>query len=202
MPEREVVYADPFLKKEIYSRSIPEKAVHICTFEVSVMIAEMDESAYFIQRDGNDELWLQTEFDTGCGLILSGNGVADTACQELLTTLIKSRAGFCWPRKFISAGTMTKVTFDQMIRSIENELEAKTKITEKNKPEIAHVAEELGLYTRPDGKTNNHWRATCPGTNHSLQLQSPKNVFFCGYCKRRGGIDELRSFVREREEGE
>lgn len=200
MPERLVIYADPFLKKEVYSGSIPENAVHICTYEMSVGIDEVDESAYFIQRNGNDELWLRAEFGKGCGLILSGNGAADTACQELLTTLIKSRVGFCWPRKLIFTGTMTKETFDKMIRSIENELEANTKFAEKNKPEIAYVAEELGFYTRPDGKIENHWRATCPGINHYLQLQSTENVFFCGYCKRCGGIDELRSFVKEREE--
>lgn len=69
---------------------------------------------------------------------------------------------------------------------------------EANKPEIVYVAEELGLYTRPTATSTDHWRATCPGTSHFLKLQASNDLFFCGYCKRGGGIDELRIFVKER----
>jgi hypothetical protein len=37
--------------------------------------------------------------------------------------------------------------------------------------------------------------ARCPGTNHTLELKSKKNLFYCGCCRAGGGIDELVEFV-------
>jgi hypothetical protein len=39
------------------------------------------------------------------------------------------------------------------------------------------------------------WSALCPGTNHSLMISTNDNTFGCGYYKRRGGPEELRTFV-------
>jgi hypothetical protein len=42
------------------------------------------------------------------------------------------------------------------------------------------------------------WIACCPGTKHPLELQPKRNLFYCGYCRVGGGIDELDEFVAQR----
>ena len=64
--------------------------------------------------------------------------------------------------------------------------------------EIILVARELELNPQPTGTGPDYWQATCPMTNHPLYINAAENEFGCGWCKRKGGIKELRAFVKER----
>jgi hypothetical protein len=44
------------------------------------------------------------------------------------------------------------------------------------------------------------WIARCPGTNHTLEMQPKRNLFYCGYCRVGGGIDDLGEFAAQRKE--
>ena len=39
---------------------------------------------------------------------------------------------------------------------------------------------------------------TLSGTNHALELQPKRNLFYCGYCRVGGGKDELDEFTAQR----
>ena len=59
-------------------------------------------------------------------------------------------------------------------------------------------AEALGLSPRPSGGNPWSWEARCPGTNHSLMLQAKSGEWGCGWCRRKGGVEELKEFVAVR----
>jgi hypothetical protein len=64
--------------------------------------------------------------------------------------------------------------------------------------EIVAAARELRLDPEPSGTGPASWYARCPGTNHSLRIQAETGQFGCGYCKQKGGVEELRRFTRTR----
>jgi hypothetical protein len=64
--------------------------------------------------------------------------------------------------------------------------------------EIVTKAAQLGLLPKASNLGIRTWIARCPGTNHTLELQPKKNLFYCGYCRVGGGRDELDEFVAQR----
>ena len=72
----------------------------------------------------------------------------------------------------------------------ENELWREAKIITK--------AAQSGLTLEASHFSRATWIACCPGTNHTLELQPKRNLFYCGYCRVGGGIDELDEFVAQR----
>ncbi len=83
-----------------------------------------------------------------------------------------------------------------MLSSVESALDEIARQAEEQRPPIVVVAEELGLGPSPEGSSPSNWLCRCPETNHSLYLAGEE--FGCGYCRRKGGADELRRFVEER----
>jgi hypothetical protein len=72
----------------------------------------------------------------------------------------------------------------------ENELWREAKIVTK--------AAHLGLVLQASHFSRGTWIACCPGTNHTLELQPKRNLFYCGCCRVGGGIAELDEFVAQR----
>ena len=106
--------------------------------------------------------------------------------------------GFGWPREFLVAGAVDGPAYHAVIRTIESELEQNAATALRDESELVVAARELGLSPEPTGTNPHHWRARCPDTNHGLMIHSESDTFGCGYCRRRGGPDELRAFVEAR----
>ena len=66
-----------------------------------------------------------------------------------------------------------------------------------NETEIVRVARELGLDPVPSGDSPTAWIARCPGQRgrHTLQLSTRNDQFGCGYCRVKGGVDDLSAFI-------
>ena len=56
---------------------------------------------------------------------------------------------------------------------------------------IVTKAAHLGIALQASHFSRGTWIACCPGTNHTLELQPKRNLFYCGYCRVGGGVDEL-----------
>jgi hypothetical protein len=63
---------------------------------------------------------------------------------------------------------------------------------------VINTAKLLGLHPEPTGEHPDKWRTACPGSNHPIFISADEDRWFCGWCKRKGGPDELESFNRER----
>jgi len=68
----------------------------------------------------------------------------------------------------------------------------------ENETEIIRVARELGLQPEPAGIGPVQWYATCPRRRgHRLMITTGHDEVGCGYCRVKGGVDELRAFAAE-----
>jgi hypothetical protein len=122
------------------------------------------------------------------------------ACLNLLDRLFYARLGFNWPEEFIAGGIVNKSAFDSLVGRIEHELEDNAQKARETETEIIKVARELGLSPKPTGTGPTYWWARCPETNHHLYINAAEDSFGCGWCKRKGAVEELRAFVRERKD--
>jgi hypothetical protein len=191
----------------------------VCEWNLGV--AEIEEAAFFRRTATQDELWIVAGLDlvlgnpagrpiafadvglsTVCniGLAVAAPKVMTppAACARLLEALIRARVGFAWPGTFIAAGIVAKPVFNNLTRRIERELDENARKAQHKETEIIEAARKLGLAPRPAGADPDAWQATCPETNHFLEINAATNFFWCGWCKRKGSLKELQAFAKER----
>lgn len=77
--------------------------------------------------------------------------------------------------------------------SYERAQDAATAAEASRPSRILAAARDAGLTPEPVGERS--WVANCPGTGHTLMLGTSSETFGCGYCKAKGGPDELHAFV-------
>jgi hypothetical protein len=198
MTNQEDLINDPFLKESSCTERLPSDASLICSYDSDFGIDSLEESAYFRRENNRDELWITSSYKTGRAYTFPSQDTAQSASLRLIGRLFRARVGFEWPAGFISPGLVNKAAFTKLVKQIERELDDNRRKALKNKAEIVLVAEELGLSPRPTGTAPGLWAANCPGTNHFLYISATGSSFGCGWCKRKGGPEELRAFVDER----
>ncbi|MCL7765359.1 hypothetical protein MPF19_18205 [Polaribacter sp. Z014] len=93
----------------------------------------------------------------------------------------------------------TQLEFDTIISDIKNpKIIEKAKATQKITPLITFL-EQQQLHPKPTGFNENSWTANCPsGGNHFIQVVTTNDQWGCGYCKRKGGKEELEKWLQER----
>ncbi len=216
------LFADPWLHHVPENTCLPDNLAFVCAYEVDINPFSTQDALYFRRTDARDELWLaqgdylySTEgtadpppsppdlqvkgHRAGCACSAPKNGDTLTACLNLIEGLVLSRVGCGWPDKFLAPGIVDESTFKNLVARIEHDLDENVQRAREAETEIIKVARELGLQPEPSGKGPTLWRARCPETSHPLELGAAANGFFCGYCGRKGGPEELRAFARERE---
>jgi hypothetical protein len=104
----------------------------------------------------------------------------------------------CWHRNV--GGLVPEGWFGHLVARLENEWEENRQKAEKRETEIIKVARELGLSPEPTSTGPDYWQATCPEKNHPLYINAAADSFGCGWCRRKGGVEELRALVKERKE--
>jgi hypothetical protein len=87
---------------------------------------------------------------------------------------------------------------DSLVGRIKNEYQENRQKARERETEIIKVARELGLSPYSTGTGPDYWQASCPRRNHRLYINAAENSFGCGWCKRKGAVEELRAFVKER----
>ena len=196
------VFADPWLKKGD-SVALPQGANFVCSYYVDVVVDRFKETTYFRRTSIRDELWIESGeaedyFRSGCAVSAPSKGGIRPACLELLKILFRARVGFEWPSNFIFGGIVKEREFTRLLRGIENDLAKNSEKARQRETEIIKLARELKLYPEPTGTGPDYWHAKCPGGNHPVYINAADNQFGCGWCKRKGGPEELRAFVTER----
>ncbi len=212
------VKVDPWLQKqEEYKeyKRIPEEAVFVCAYFVFVNPFDFVDAAFLRRTGEKDELWVgtwdhetnkrladysdQSQFESfGCMVVKPQSGGYFSAARILLAHLFRSRVGFVSPSDFLQGGLLAKSHYLEVINFLRNELRDYKDEARKNMTEIVYVAKELGLGPEPTGSGPYSWIARCPGTNHHIAISTESDSFGCGYCRRKGGPEELKAFVKER----
>ncbi|MCP4546382.1 MAG: hypothetical protein GY835_07945 [bacterium] len=213
--------AEDFVRHDERKPRLPARLEFICAYDSVVQICDMLEVLYLRRIKGRDELWMAFGLDVinrdgfvesthpavisglaeECKRVFSAQADGDKAdaARRMLEIHVRGNHGFKWPNRFVKGGLIDKPAFQQMLVDLEAELKANAAKarTYENAP-IVVAARELGLHPRPTGTGPIHWEATCPGTNHTIMIGAESNEFGCGYCRGKGGPDELREFVKQR----
>lgn len=134
----------------------------------------------------------------GCAYAVPREGTESKSCLGLLERLFRARVGFYWPTDFIAPGIITKAAYDALAARLKQEWQENEQAARQRETEIIAVARELGLCPHPAGTGPDHWYATCPRHSHVLFMNAAAGSFGCPWCKRKGGVEELRALVKER----
>ena len=223
MSEHQILSVEPWESGGAVEPSISSEFVFVCAYEILVeMIADLTELAFIRRTADRDELWVAVdpppeilaalaELPKPAGVdpsrpIKAGRAVVArrasnvlSAATALLGALFEARKGYGSPQQLLLGGLVDRQAYEAVRAELRREHDENTEaalLEELN--EIVIAAEELNLRPRPTGTGPHHWAANCPGTNHTLMIESETNQFGCGYCRRNGGRDELRAFVEER----
>jgi hypothetical protein len=218
------IFADPWLKKAQKAAILPDDARFACAYELNLVVDQFDEATFLRRTETTDELWIGAgkypsarvgmpngtatpkEFEgeelsrIGCVFAVPRKDDKLTACLKLMELFFRARIGFEWPSRFLVSGIVDQSAFNNLVGRIEHELEENRQKTLEQETEIIKVARMLGLSPQPTGTGVSYWQARCPETNHQLYINAEKNSFGCGWCKRKGSIEELRAFVKERKD--
>lgn len=191
------IHIDPWIHHG--AGKVPTRAALVCAYHLYIGIDTIDEQVFFRRTAGYDELWVQG-FITGLAVRALSSDEPFDACLRLFALLIRSRAGHGWPTGFQTAGLLNEKAFGRLLADLVAEMDDNSQAAESNKTEIVAVAQELDLSPEPTGTAPRAWQARCPETNHKLQIDAETNLFFCGWCRRKGGPPELRALTRERKQ--
>jgi len=224
MNESKEIFADPWLKKATDTANLPEDLVFVCAYDLDIGPDFIEEAAFFRRTETADELWIAAGYvvpmvraiadgtappgdlnvrklkGIGCAFAVEKGGEERVSCLNLLEHLFRARLGFNWPKGFLDPGMIGESDFNRVVRKIERELEENARQAREAETEIIEVARELGLCPQPAGTGPSFWFARCPERNHPLFIDAAENEFGCGWCKRKGGVEELRAFVKERKD--
>ena len=213
------ITVDPWLKNAAPDATAPDDAEFVCAYENNLGIESEEEVAFIERTAERDVLWIAYDMGPEEPTLRAGqlaksvpdlaaalrpavsrprDGDTLAACGGLLNILFRARVGFSWPSRFLAEGVVTRQDFDRVVGALKAELDANAAKARNSETEIVKIARDLGLDPRPNGKSANRWHATCPKTNHHLEINASRNEFFCGWCKRKGGLDALRDFAAQR----
>jgi hypothetical protein len=171
----------------------------VCILVVDAVIDEIEVEICCQRTDGVDRVfstsmgmdWLRAERPSVSTLAYS--------IDTLLFSIIARCLRYVGQPVDVRAGLLSKKHVEAIINSVCFELDEIKKENEVwREAEIVTKAAHLGLALEASNFSRGTWIACCPGTNHTLELQPKRNLFYCGYCRVGGGIDKLDEFVAQR----
>jgi hypothetical protein len=120
------------------------------------------------------------------------------AATALLDMLVRSRVHFSGSQPPYLSGLLAGHELANIVGSVADQLEHNSQMAEakqlQHEAPIITLARELNLNPRPAGHNDSAWMADCPRRSHSIMISPSNSEFGCGYCKRKGGPEELRAF--------
>ena len=133
---------------------------------------------------------------------ISGAERSDELISEIINALVRTR----WPYEIagecLREGLINKDRWQSVLDVFDAERtrhhdEARKRVAAKPSA-VINAAQMLGLHPEPTGEHPDQWQASCPGTNHPLFISASADKRFCGWCKRKGGPEDLETFCHER----
>jgi hypothetical protein len=169
----------------------------VCILVVDAIFDEFEIEICCQRTDGVDQVystsmdWLRAERPS--------EGTLAYSVETLLFSIITRCLRYVGEPVDVRAGLLSKGHVWAIVSSVGLEMDEIKKENELGrKAKIVTKAAQLGLALQASHFSRDTWIACCPGTNHTLELQPKRNLFYCGCCRVGGGIDELDEFVAQR----
>jgi hypothetical protein len=169
----------------------------VCVLTVKTILDDWEVKICCQRTNGVDRVF-STDMDWLCAERASESNLFNSVAI-LLPIIISRCLHFVGEPIHVRAGLLNKKRVEAIISDVYFEMD---KIKKENEllreAEIVKKAAHLGLHPETSNLSGGTWIACCPGTNHPLQLQPKRSLFYCGYCKVGGGINKLDEFAAER----
>jgi hypothetical protein len=148
-----------------------------------------------------DPQWRDLEHDRGLAAAGVIHGTPEEAAKFLFTSLQQCHFPYTGAIEPFVGGLLSSETIGGLVDDLHAEWDRNRREAiaeaERTPPPIVLTARELGLAPRPAGHNATAWVANCPsGRGHTIMISATSNEFGCGYCRKKGGPNELRTFCR------
>ena len=230
MSKNNICFIDPWFQDPKTQRKIPPSARFVMSFKADDNgWCDYAEACFLHRTKRYDELWIargkHASVDGGScdvaedvgfirklygrdvqGLAVrrTSEGTDKDAARGLLEAYFYVITQYVSMRGFIKHGMLVGVDYHRTLDGIEKRrdlfAEAARRQAENTPSALVEAAEELDLCPVPSGTSGHSWYGNCPGTNHRLMISAGSEEFGCGYCRVKGGVEELRAFVAKRRE--
>jgi hypothetical protein len=124
--------------------------------------------------------------------------------NEFLTDLFSFRGNLHGNPWFEKSEVITESEFNEIKKQGSkrmNDRNNKIKEIGQNHPLIMYCTQK-NLYPEPEGDSPHGWKANCPsGRQHHIMISTSSpdsHSWGCGYCKKKGGIEELKNWVENK----
>ena len=211
------VKLNPWRKKTEEPRPAAGELELACVYELGDGIYTATEILWFQRAADSDSLWSilyeQLPVDTAIGDIeeyasdlellarAPVEGTRRVAAKQLFRELVRSRVGHHSPGDWLDGKLVSRTGYRDVQRAVGNEIRSNRQAASRGiESPIIQTARILGLGPETTGRSPVSWQARCPKVNHYLAISSATNTFGCGYCRRKGGPEELEAFVADREQ--
>ena len=179
----------------------PARPEIVCTLVVDNTFDEFEVEICCQRTDGVDCAFATSKDLAGLRAERPSEFTLAYSAETLLFHIIWSCLYYVGEPVDVRAGLLGKEHVEAIISSVRLEMdEIKKENGVWREAEIVTKAAQLGLSPMASSLGVGAWIARCPGTNHTLFLQPKRNLFFCGYCRVKGGINELDEFAAQRKE--
>lgn len=124
--------------------------------------------------------------------------------RNILINYIEANRFFNGYPNFISSTLFSVSEFSDLIASVKNEKATiKNKAVQLRTPFIDYL-EEMDFNPKPTGNTEYSWKIGCPNAKGKqfLMISTLNDEWGCGYCKKRGALEDFRNWFRELEKKE
>jgi hypothetical protein len=184
-------------KSDDYAAALASPPERVCILVVDAIIDEIEVEIWCQRTDGVDRVfstsmdWLHAERPSEHTLAYS--------VETLLFDIVARCLRYVGEPVDVQAGLLSKGHVWAIITSVCLEMDEIKNENELGRRPIVTKAAHLGLALQASHFSRGIWIACCPGTNHTLELQPKRNLFYCGCCRVGGGIDELAVRCPEKE---
>ena len=185
-----------------------KQAVHLLGLDYQVEMFVRVQDDYFLQRPapGVAELWVEEDLlgngRTKGGVMarIKSSGSDDRLTgSRLLYALWTNRLPYATPSELRGEGLLTADDWETIEAALLEE-HANVAWQDVDDPYgLPRLADELDLAPRCKGTRSPTCYCNCPsGRSHRADLNHVQGLWYCGFCKIGGGLDELRAAAESR----
>ncbi len=120
--------------------------------------------------------------------------------EEFLVNLMSYRKNFLGTPLFDKSDVFTKKEFDAMLKKgieLMDERDELAKLSNADN-ELIIYCKSIQLYPEPVGSSPTNWKANCLGGNHHIMISTKSNEWGCGYCGKKGDLNELKKWYERK----
>ena len=119
--------------------------------------------------------------------------------KEILIKYMKASRFYGGCLYFMESTLFTECEFTSFNKDIKNELKALKDQAGNLKTAFIDYLEKTNFNPKPTGNTKYSWTIGCPNAEgkHFLMISTLNDEWGCGYCKRKGDLEDFKNWLRE-----